>query len=96
MHLPDLLDQLLDLARAADLEVREVRGTQSGEGEVATRSGVCRVKNKVWVLLVASDGIEERIAVLAQALATHARGYLESRYLPPAIRERLGDGFGGA
>lgn len=100
MHLADLLDQFLDLARAADLEVREVRSRPTGEGEIATRSGICRVKDRVWVLLVASDGIEERIEVLAEALSLHARDFLESRYLPPAIRDRLGPdrgaGFGGA
>jgi hypothetical protein len=100
MHLSDLLDQLRDLAREADLEVREVAASQAAEGEVVTHSGVCRVKDRVWVLLVASDDIEERIDVLAAALATHARSTLDSRYLPPAIRDRLtpgrGAGFGGA
>ena len=40
-------------------------------------------------MLVASDDVEERIDVLSGALATHARAFLEGRYLPPAIRERL-------
>jgi len=100
MHASDLLDQLLDLARAADLEVRQVRRAPAGEGDVATHSGICRVRDRVWVVLVGSDGIEERIDVLAAALATHARAHLDSRYLPPAIRERLGSlpdaDFGGA
>jgi hypothetical protein len=96
MHPSELLDQLLDLARAADLEVRHVRAGAAGEGDVATHSGTCRVKGRVWVLLVASDDVEERIDVLGGALATHARDFLESRYLPPAIRERLGSGFGDA
>jgi hypothetical protein len=33
--------------------------------------------------------VEERIAVLAQALRTHAESWLEGRWLPPAVRERL-------
>jgi len=96
MHPADLLDQMLDLARAADLEVRQVGRAEAGQGDIPPHSGVCRVKDRVWVLLVATDGIEERIAVLSQALATYARATLESRYLPPAIRDRLGAGFGGA
>jgi hypothetical protein len=92
MHPVELLDQLADLARAAGLEVREIRGA-AGEGEASADSGICRVKGKVWVLLAASDSLDERIDVLARALATHAREFLESRYLPPAVRERLGADF---
>jgi hypothetical protein len=89
MHPAELLDQLADLARAAGLEVREIRGA-AGEGELPAGSGSCRVKGKIWVLLAASDSLDERIDVLARALATYAREFLESRYLPPAVRERLG------
>jgi hypothetical protein len=104
MHPTELLDQLRDLARAAGLEVRQARAGAAGEGEVATRSGICRVKGRVWVVLVASDDLEERIDVLAAALATHARAFLEGRFLPPAVRARLtagseeppGAGSGGA
>jgi len=92
MHPVELLDQLADLARAAGLEVREIRGA-AGEGEASAGSGICRVKGDIWVLLAASDSLDERIDVLARALATHAREFLESRYLPPAVRERLGADF---
>ena len=95
MHATELLDQLADLARAAGLEVREIRGA-AGEGNVHTGSGTCRVKGGIWVLLAASDSLDERIDVLGRALATHAREFLESRYLPPAVRERLGADFDGA
>ena len=100
MHPSDLLDQLLDIARAAGLEVRQTPARSAGEGDVPPHSGVCRLRDRVWVVLVTSDGIDERIDVLAGALATHAREHLESRYLPPAIRDRLPPGvgvdFGGA
>jgi hypothetical protein len=92
MHPVELLDQLADLARAAGLEVREIRGG-AGEGEPSTASGTCRVRGKIWVLLAPSDSLDERIDVLGRALATHAREFLESRYLPPAVRERLGADF---
>jgi len=94
MHPSDLLEQLLDIARAAGLEVRQTRAGLTGEGDLPPHSGVCRLRGRVFVVLVVSDGIEERIDVLAAALATHARDHLESRYLPPAIRDRLPPGFG--
>ena len=92
MHPTELLDLLTDLARAAGFEVREIRGA-AGEGDLPTSSGACRVKGRIWVLLAASDSPDERIDVLGRALATHARAFLESRYLPPAVRERLGADF---
>jgi hypothetical protein len=67
--------------------VREVRA--GGEGRPSPASGVCRVRGETWVLLAASDGLERRIEVLAQALKSHAGQILEGRYLPPAVRQRL-------
>ena len=87
MHIADLLDQLSDLARAAGLEVRAIG--RAGPGERETESGICRVNGVVWVMLSEADSLEDRVDVLAEALASHAADLLESRYLPPAIRERL-------
>jgi hypothetical protein len=87
MHPADLLDQLSDLARAVGLEVRGI--ARAGPGESETRSGSCRVKDAVWVMLSEADSLDDRIDVLAAALASHAADRLDSRYLPPAIRERL-------
>jgi len=94
MHADDLLDQLSDLARAAGLEVRAIG--RAGEGERETPSGTCRVKGALWVMLSASDSLDERIDVLAAALASHAGDFLEARYLPPAVRERLAAVRGGS
>lgn len=87
MHPSDLLDQLADLARAAGLEVRTVG--RAGPGERDTASGVCRVNGVMWVMLSEADPLDERVDVLATALAQHAGDLLESRYLPPAIRARI-------
>jgi len=87
MHAADLLDQLGDLARAAGIEVRMI--ARAGPGEPETPSGTCRVKGALWVLLSEADSLDDRADVLAAALASHAADLLESRYLPPAIRERL-------
>lgn len=89
MELSELLSRLSELAREAGLEVRELRGT--AEGQPAPASGVCRVRGETWVLLSASDALEERVEVLARALKTHAAQFLESRYLPPAVRARLSE-----
>jgi len=83
---PELLDQLIALAREAGLEVRAAQG---GEPGLPLTSGVCRVRGELWLVVVPSDPLEDRIEVVADALRTHAAAFLESRYLPPALRERL-------
>jgi hypothetical protein len=50
------------------------------------------VRGEIWIVLAADDPPSIRIEVLTGALRAHASGYLESRYLPPAVRERLGPG----
>ena len=93
MHPTELLDLLVDLARDAGIEVREIPAAP-GEGGSQAASGTCRVKGDIWVLLAATDALSERIEVLGRALAAHApRDLLESRYLPPALRECLGADF---
>ena len=81
-----MLAFLVDLAREAGLEVRSVG---AAVGELPARSGVCRLRGGVFVILAASDSAEDRIAILAQALREHRPAALEGRYLPPAVRERL-------
>jgi hypothetical protein len=87
LELSELLARLADLAREAGLEVRELHAASDGQPSPA--SGVCRVRGETWVLLAVSDALEERVEVLARALKTHAADFLESRYLPPAVRARL-------
>jgi hypothetical protein len=86
MERAELLDQLIALAREAGLEVRAARG---GEPGLPLSSGVCRVRGELWVVVVPADPLEDRIEVVAGALRTHASAFLESRYLPPALRARL-------
>ena len=92
----EMLEQLALLARDAGLEVREIRGSAGGEGGPPAASGICRVREDFWVLLADGDSVDDRIAVLAEALTRFAAPFLESRYLPPAIRERLGEVPGAA
>jgi len=85
----EILLQLVELAEAAGLRVRPIRGTSSAEGEPAARSGLCRVRGELWIVLASHDSFEERIAVVAEALRREASEWLQSRYLPPALRARL-------
>ena len=80
---------LIDLAEAAGLEVRGLPGASFHASDSAASSGVCRVRDSIWVLLAPSDSVEEHILVLVSALETHAAGFLEDRYLPPAVRQRI-------
>jgi hypothetical protein len=85
----ELLEQLCELAAAAGLRVRRIRGLPGGDGEPAAGSAVCRVRGETWVVLSGSDSVEQRIRVLAAALREHAGDWLERRYLPPTLRERI-------
>jgi hypothetical protein len=88
----EVLERLLELARETGLAVRFVPGAPRGEGEPGAASGVCRVRGELWVVLSRSDPPQARIAVLAGALRAERGEELESRYLPPAVREWLGRG----
>ena len=89
MEAPELRRELEQLAREAGLTVRSIRGRPGAEGEPAAASDVCRVGGKVWIVLSAADSEEERVAVLCRALREHAAGWLDGRYLAPALRDRL-------
>jgi hypothetical protein len=86
----ELLRQLVDLSRDAGLRVRPIAGRAGAEGEPPAASGVCRIGAENWVVLSGADSIDQRVAVLARALRELAPDFLESRYLPPALREHLG------
>lgn len=85
----EVLDALIGLCLEAGLELRRVRGGPEAAGEPAARSGVCRVRGALWLVLSEAEGVEERIAAAAEALRAHAPDLVEGRYLPPAVRERL-------
>jgi hypothetical protein len=89
MTASEIMQELLALAAEANLEVRVV-GRQGGvEGESPPTSAVCRVRGAVWVVLSAADPVEVQLDVLAKALRANAGELLETRYLPPAVRQRL-------
>jgi hypothetical protein len=85
---PEVLELLLDLACEAGLRVQR-SGPGGGELLPATSSGVCRLRGELWIVLIDSDPLAERLAVLARALRDQAPDLLETRYVPPAVRDWL-------
>jgi hypothetical protein len=85
----EILETLVGIARDAGLEVRMAGRSSLLDLDVPAVSGTCLVRGKVWVILSSADPLELQIDVLADALGAHAGDLLESRYLPPAVRERL-------
>jgi hypothetical protein len=79
----ELMRALLDLADRCGVEVR------SAVGDGAPDSGVCRLRDRFWVVLSDRDPVALQIDVLAGALGTHAAAVLEGQYLPPAVRDRI-------
>ena len=85
----EVLAFLVELSREAGLQVRSAGASPA---EPPLRSGVCRLRDGIFVILAAGDPVEDRIAALTQALREHRPAALEGRYLPPAVRERLETG----
>ena len=85
-----MLEALLELTRDAGIEIRSVGLHAQPAGEPPPTSAVCRVRDSVWVVLCAADPPERHVEVLSDGLRRHAAGFLEERFLPPAIREHLG------
>lgn len=89
MESDDLLDCLLAIARTAGVEVRETKG--GAESDAGPHSASCRLRGQLCVILVAGDPIQERISAVADALDQADPSWLETHYLPPALRTRLED-----
>ncbi len=86
----ELERELVEIAREAGIDVRVLtRRSSSQEPIFSAESGICVVKGKVWVVISMSDPLEERIHTLAKAVVKHAPDFLETRFISPAIRERL-------
>ena len=85
-----LLDLLAELASEAGIQVQVLQARGAQERELMPQSGVCRVRGEVRVILVAGEPLEDRIDAVAAALRDHAGNFLETRFLPPAVRERIG------
>jgi len=88
-------DALAELAREAGIDVRVLSGPGEVEPGLPVESGLCRVRGRPWVILAPRDPVARHVEVLARALREHADEWLEGRFLPPALRERLEPSEGG-
>lgn len=81
-----LLDAMVQCALAEGFVLRRL---DVSDTEPPTRSGVARLRDRTILLLVASDALEDRIDVVASALAALGAAWLDSRFLAPSVRERI-------
>lgn len=85
-----LLAALVALAGESGVKVRRLGGGGTPEAAgLPARSGACRIRGAPWLVLVASDPLEDRIAAAADALAALGEDWREGRFLPPAVREAV-------
>jgi len=81
-----MLELLVALAEEAGIAVRVAR---AGDSELPPRSGLCRVRGRLLLVVSAAEPVDARIEAVAAALREHGGGVLERHFVPPALRERL-------
>jgi len=91
MEARDLLEALLELSHGADLEVRVLTTAAAAADFSPTESAACRVGTRVWVVLSPDDPVDHQARVLADALARFRAEFLEARFVPPAVRDFIGE-----
>ena len=79
---------LVELARELGIDVREE--STSGADGLSAASGVCRVRGELRIVLARGEPAAAHVSVLVSALRDHSAARLESRWLAPALRARLG------
>lgn len=84
-----LLEGLLELAAAAELEVRVLSAAARAQENAPKESAACRVGARIWVVLSPDDPPEHQARVLAGALVRHRAEFLEGRFVTPALRDFL-------
>jgi len=85
----EILEALLELADAAGMQVRVAGRGSGGSDTPPIASGICRVRDRIWVVLSGEEPVDSQVEVLARALQSHAGSWLDERYLPPAVRARI-------
>ena len=87
MEARDLLEALLELAHAAELEVRVLSAAALAADYSPTGSAACRVGDRIWVVLSPEDPVAYQTEVLAAALSRFRSEFLEDRFVAPAVRD---------
>ena len=77
---------MVETAGRAGIEVRTARADEE-LGPVA--SDVCRVRDRIWVILQSGDTVDAQVDALARALVAHGQALLGGQFVPPAVRERI-------
>jgi hypothetical protein len=92
----DRLALLLELAQRADLELRILTPRAATEEGAPRQSSAGRVGARVWILLVPDDPPAHQAATIAQALGRHRAEFLETCFIPPALRAFIDGALGRA
>jgi len=87
MEARDLLEALLELAHAAELEVRALSAAALAADYSPTGSASCRVGDRIWVILSPDEPVAFQAEVLAGALSRFRSEFLEDRFVAPAVRD---------
>lgn len=90
----DRLALLLELAQRAGLELRILTARAAAEEGAPRQSSAGRLGERVWVLLLPDDPPAHQAAALAQALGRHRASFLETCFLPPALRNYIEEVMG--
>jgi hypothetical protein len=85
----DLLEGLLELASAAELEVRILSKQAASADNGLQESAACRVGSRIWVVLSPDDPSAYQAEVLGEALSRYRSEFLEGRFMAPALRELI-------
>jgi len=83
-----LNDALRALVEEAGFRIRRASAHRA-DPEVPLASGVCRVRDEIWVILADGDSLKERNETLLEALRLHGGAFLAGRFVPPSIRAQL-------
>jgi hypothetical protein len=86
MEEAEILEHLFELARDAGMRVSIAGRGQIGADDLPLSSGVCRIRDQVYVVLSGAEPPAVQIETLAGALREYAVELLQDRHLPPAVR----------
>jgi hypothetical protein len=84
-----ILEHLFELARDAGMRVHIAGRGRIGADDLPLSSGVCRVRDQIFVVLSGAEPVSVQIETLAGALREHAADFLKERHLPPAVRRLI-------
>ena len=72
-----LHEELMDLARAAGFQVRQGSSRSGSDRDAPIASGICRVREVVWVVLAADESLDDVKLVIDRKLYGDDRDLLE-------------------